>query len=308
MHIDTSPSPANSNGATSCPLDAFGCAGDKLADDQELVGSDVRFHRKRTAGEGASQVVMPAAPRGFLVGVSLREGHRRRIFDGRRGRTHEFAAGSVYVRSLGEDYKADFDNGFDFILIELPRPFIERTGTELGQASLHGLRAVAGEPDPVLAHLARALVPALQQPSHAQRLFIDQLGLAVGTHLLGRYGEAGAAAAAAARRLAPRCLAKAKEMLAANIAGDLSVADVADACGLSRSHFTRAFHASTGQTPHQWLMAQRLEHACALLRDSRLPLAQVAVACGFADQSHFTRVFSRTVGAAPGNWRRQVCA
>ncbi|MGJ7519755.1 helix-turn-helix domain-containing protein [Variovorax sp. LT1P1] len=41
-----------------------------------------------------------------------------------------------------------------------------------------------------------------------------------------------------------------------------------------------------------------------LLRASDLPLAEVATACGFADQSHFTRVFSRAEGAPPGHWRR----
>ncbi|MEH7872292.1 transposase [Rhizobium laguerreae] len=43
-----------------------------------------------------------------------------------------------------------------------------------------------------------------------------------------------------------------------------------------------------------------------LLRTSNAPLAEVAIACGFADQSHFTRVFASVVGATPGNWRRNV--
>jgi len=303
--------PANSTDivetALPSPLDTFGCAAGKLAEDLSLAGSDVQFFRKRTVSERASQVVVPAAERGFLVGVSLSAGHCRRIFCGRRASTHDFEAGSIYVRSLFEDYKADFHNGFDFLLMELPRAFIERIGAEQGQGSLRELRSMAGEADPVLAHLALALVPALQQPAQAPRLFVDQLGMAIGTHLVGRYGKAGTAAVMAGWQLSRRGLARAKEMLIAKIDGDLSIADVADACQLSRSHFTRAFRASTGQTPYQWLMAQRLERARALLRDSTLPLAQVAITCGFADQSHFTRVFSRAVGAAPGIWRRRVC-
>ncbi|MCY0854617.1 helix-turn-helix transcriptional regulator [Cupriavidus sp. D39] len=53
-------------------------------------------------------------------------------------------------------------------------------------------------------------------------------------------------------------------------------------------------------------MALRLERARALLRDTALPLAQVAIACGFSDQSHFTHVFSRALGVSPGNWRRRA--
>ncbi len=293
--------------ALSIPLDAFGCAAEKLAEDQSLAGSDVQFFRKRSASERISQVVMPAAERGFLVGVSLRGGHCRRIFRGPRASTHDFEAGSVYVRNLFEDYKADFRSGFDFVLMELPRAFVERIGAELGQASLRELRGAAGEPDPVLAHLALALVPAFRQPGQASRLFVDQLGMAIGTHLVGRYGKEGAAADMAGWQLSRRGLARAQEMLIAKIDGDVSIADVADACQLSRSHFTRAFRASTGQTPYQWLMGQRLERARTLLRDSTLPLAQVAITCGFSDQSHFTRVFSRAVGTAPGIWRRRMC-
>lgn len=59
-------------------------------------------------------------------------------------------------------------------------------------------------------------------------------------------------------------------------------------------------------TPYQWLVSQRIDRARTLLRTSNAPLAEVAIACGFADQSHFTRVFASIVGATPGNWRRSV--
>jgi transcriptional regulator GlxA family with amidase domain len=100
--------------------------------------------------------------------------------------------------------------------------------------------------------------------------------------------------------------ARAKEMLRSHLDGRIAIADVADACQLSRSHFTRAFRLATGHTPHDWLQAQRLARARELLRASDLPLAEVATACGFADQSHFTRVFSRAEGAPPGQWRRAL--
>nr|WP_313903862.1 helix-turn-helix domain-containing protein [Rhizobium leguminosarum] len=51
---------------------------------------------------------------------------------------------------------------------------------------------------------------------------------------------------------------------------------------------------------------ERVSRAQVLLRASNAPLAEVAIACGFADQSHFTRVFSTIVDATPGNWRRNA--
>jgi len=82
------------------------------------------------------------------------------------------------------------------------------------------------------------------------------------------------------------------------------VSDVADACGLSVNHFSRAFRRSMGKPPHRWLLDRRIEKARELLRDTSLSLADIALACGFAEQSHFTRVFTRTVGMPPGAWRR----
>jgi transcriptional regulator GlxA family with amidase domain len=53
------------------------------------------------------------------------------------------------------------------------------------------------------------------------------------------------------------------------------------------------------------LVLQRVARAKSLLRRSDGSLADIAVACGFANQSHFTRVFSREVGLSPTQWRRQ---
>lgn len=97
---------------------------------------------------------------------------------------------------------------------------------------------------------------------------------------------------------------RAKEFIAARLDSKLSISEIAEACGLSVSHFTRAFHQTTGLSPHRWLTERRIERAQALIRDVELPLSEIAVTCGFADQSHFTRVFTGVVGKSPGAWRR----
>ena len=61
-----------------------------------------------------------------------------------------------------------------------------------------------------------------------------------------------------------------------------------------------------GVAPHNWLLTRRVEVAKEKLRDDRLSLSDVALACGFTDQSHLTRVFTRMVGVSPGAWRRAL--
>ena len=106
--------------------------------------------------------------------------------------------------------------------------------------------------------------------------------------------------------LAPWQVRRTEQMLSENLDGEVTLAHLAGECRLSVSHFARAFKQTTGQSPHRWLLARRVEHAKRLLLTSALPLAKIAPACGFADQSHFTRVFSQMVGTGPGAWRRAL--
>ena len=72
---------------------------------------------------------------------------------------------------------------------------------------------------------------------------------------------------------------------------------------MSQYYFSKLFKMSTGTTPHQYVMRQRVERAQEHLRDSRTALAEMATLVGFETQSHFTSVFRRLVGATPKHYR-----
>ena len=104
--------------------------------------------------------------------------------------------------------------------------------------------------------------------------------------------------------LAPWQMRRVKALLAANAEASMSVGRLAEECGLSLRHFTRAFRRSTGLPPHRWVLKRRVDMAKQLLRDPARSLLDVALACGFTDQSHFTRTFTAGVGCSPSLWRR----
>ena len=104
--------------------------------------------------------------------------------------------------------------------------------------------------------------------------------------------------------LAPWQLRRAQQMLLASIESNLPLRLVAKACGLSTSHFARAFKISTGVSPLKWLIALRIDLSRMTLTQSDISLVDVAGMYGFSDQSHFSRVFRRVVGRSPGAWRR----
>lgn len=84
----------------------------------------------------------------------------------------------------------------------------------------------------------------------------------------------------------------------------ISLEALASMAGLSTHHFARAFRQSVGTPPHGYLLQRRLEHVEHLLRDTQLPLSQIASAVGFSDQSHLARHFRRLTGMPPSLARR----
>ena len=108
-----------------------------------------------------------------------------------------------------------------------------------------------------------------------------------------------------ARGLAGWQLDLAVRLLLDDICADRPVAELASHCGLSRSHFARAFKVSMGVPPHRWLMNHRIRRAGDMLEWTTESIADIALSCGFADQSHLTRAFHAAVGDSPAAWRRR---
>jgi AraC family transcriptional regulator len=85
---------------------------------------------------------------------------------------------------------------------------------------------------------------------------------------------------------------------------ELGLDELAQSVGLSTAHFARMFRKSTGETPHQFVLRQRLERAKAMLRAPDARILDVAVACGFKTQQHFAQVFRDICGISPTGYRQ----
>ncbi|MBY5518194.1 helix-turn-helix domain-containing protein [Rhizobium leguminosarum] len=105
-------------------------------------------------------------------------------------------------------------------------------------------------------------------------------------------------------RLASWQLRRATEFIEENCLRNIRLEELAGLTGLSQSHFSHAFKASTGIAPHQWQTNARLDRAKRLLVESEYALTAVAAETGFADQAHFTRVFRKHVGITPASWKK----
>lgn len=191
------------------------------------------------------------------------------------------------------------DAAFDCIAVFIDPAFLAPSAKQALTVPLTGFRNDA------LLRAFNALAGELTRPDDVLPLFIEGWAMQALAYVARTASEPRPNRVTYSSGLAPWQLRRAKEMLRAGLADNMSPSCVAEACRLSVSHFSRAFKASTGVPPHQWLMAERVETAQRLLVHSHAPLVDVAGMCGFADQSHFARVFGRAVGKSPAAWRRE---
>lgn len=105
--------------------------------------------------------------------------------------------------------------------------------------------------------------------------------------------------------LAPWQVGLAKNLMLGRLSEPLHVPELARMCRLSPTYFVRAFANTVGMAPYAWFMDRRVAQAQILLADSELPLAQIALDCGFSDQAHFTKAFGKTTGTTPARWRKE---
>lgn len=106
--------------------------------------------------------------------------------------------------------------------------------------------------------------------------------------------------------LSPYKLRMAMRLIEKLLDQDCSVERLAEAVGLSRAHFSRAFKKSTGETPARFIMRRRIVKARELLSDQTLSLAEVAQLTGFSSQAHFTAAFRNDMQVTPGRYREAL--
>jgi AraC family transcriptional regulator len=114
-------------------------------------------------------------------------------------------------------------------------------------------------------------------------------------------GETGTAAGG----LAPWQIQRVKKYVAEHLDEAIRVEDLSAIARLSPTHFSRAFKRSLSEAPHAYVIARRLERSRELMLTSDMPLSELALNCGFADQAHFTKLFRHHVGKSPAAWRRE---
>lgn len=191
------------------------------------------------------------------------------------------------------------------LYLSLSHTLLTRTAEAIANGNPAHLTLVerAGFQDPLLTQLGLALWRELEHPDPA-RLYAQTAAQMLAVHLLQHYTSAPAIKYHVSSRLAPHQLNHLFDFILTHLNQDLSLETLAQQVGFSPYHFARLFHQTTGESPHQFVLHQRIERAKQLLRETTMPLTQVALESGFANQSHLARVFKRHLNLTPRTYRQ----
>ena len=160
--------------------------------------------------------------------------------------------------------------------------------------------------DGVVGSLIQALVKAADGTDNAHDDALRSIALALMVQALGRLREVAEEFLNAGRpSLMPKWrLKRVVEYVDAHLDRTISLTEMARVAGLTRTYFASQFRRTTGTSPHNFLLHRRIDKAKEFLRESDMPIVQVALTVGFGTQPHFTTVFKRLAGKTPHRWRQ----
>ena len=148
-----------------------------------------------------------------------------------------------------------------------------------------------------------AMTTDLEEGSPAGRLYGESLANALAVYLLNRYAVRRVVPATYRGGLPGYRLTRVLDYIAANLAEDLSLSELADVAGLSPHYFAELFRQSLGCAPHRYVLQQRIERSKRTLLDPTRTVLEACVDSGFKNPSHFARTFRRFVGITPSRFQ-----
>jgi len=282
----------------------------QLMDRPLLAASDI--HRwagiavEECAGYTVEDLVSPARDH-HVITLSLEDSPY--VMQERCGKRFESPsrAGESIIMPAG--HRVHFRGRFPaYIAMRLSPEKLDQANAEMRRLGSPRIELVNSfqAPDPVLKYIAQLFGQEMRQSFHpTQTLLVQSLATALAIHMLRRYSTAVGVDARPAMTVNVAAIRRALAYINDHPARQISLEELAAVSGLSRFHFGREFKRHIGMTPVEYVESGRIARAKELIQRAELPLAQVALAVGFADQSHFTRRFRHQVGCTPATFARE---
>ncbi|NKK55345.1 helix-turn-helix domain-containing protein [Rhizobium leguminosarum bv. viciae] len=260
-------------------------------------------HLDHVYGDAEHPVFLPADDAFLLMLYLVDVDHRDIRPDQTVAPLKTYPKGSACLISLRHGAAISIGGRFEALAFHIPSSHFAELAEDAGEPRVDDLVTCRGIDDQVIRNIGGALIPMFDMPDEVRDQLLPHIGLALNAHLAHRYGRSPAQRLSASGRLSPMQEKRIKTYIAANLSDNISVDQIADATGFSVDELCSGFMNTTGQSVAEWMSACRMKKAQSQLSKTGETIAQVAAACGFADEDTFIETFLKAVGVPPAEWR-----
>jgi AraC family transcriptional regulator len=267
----------------------------------DRISLEHRFHH--IANEVPECSVIKA---GLVINIGQHYQAERWI-DGRFRQDH-IQQGDFTIFPAGTPYRVVWDRPVELMMIGFDSWLIQQKVGELDDRCCndYNLETLPRHKlnDPLIHQIALALKTEIHDHESIDRLYTESLIDTLLVHLLRRCTTQ--PDTMTAQGLANTKLREVLDYIHENISDNLSLAELAAIAQMGSHHFANLFKRSTGLSPYQYVIQQRLAKAQDLLKTTDQSIVEIAIESGFANQSHLTTVFQKNLFITPKKYRDRL--
>ncbi|MBB4267843.1 helix-turn-helix domain-containing protein [Roseospira visakhapatnamensis] len=229
---------------------------------------------------------------------------RWRTLDAPENQTVSLSGTAFHLIPADRPVRIEWDGCDAALIVALTPGFVEATTASMVKGRAQRLEPCPVVEDSVMAETASLLAESLSQDADRAAKSADQIGVAFALRLFEKHGIDDSSTPHFSGGLGASRQRRITAFIDANLDRTVPLSEMARTVGLGRSHFGKAFHASFGRSPYQYLHERRVEKAKELLLNDRRTIVSVALDVGFSSHGHFTKVFRNVTGMTPSQFRR----
>lgn len=244
----------------------------------------------------------------YLIGIGFGQGHpiETKVDGVAQGRLQSQLTlpGAVTLIPMHHCNWARWHEQTEAITLNLKSNLLTRHAAEILAIEQVELLPYVQLHDPLILQIVLALKADLESHKLGGQLYAETMTCALSVHLLRKYSSHTHKSVCYLGGLSYTQLKLVMDYINDHLDQNLSLDELAVIAQISLYHFCHSFKRSTGFTPHQYVIRQRVEKAKLLLKDEKMGIAEVAITCGFTHQSHLNRHFKRLTGVTPKKFSR----
>lgn len=223
------------------------------------------------------------------------------------GKSHRslYGKGDISITPAQMPFFARWEGEDHYLQIRIAAQFLRTVATESLHLNPERLELLPEfrTRDPQIEAIGMLLLSELQQENLGGKLYIESLANILAVHLLRRYTAAHPTLPVYEGGLPERQLSQVLDYIQAHLAQEIRLVDLAALLGISQFHFSHLFKQTTGQSPYQYLLQQRIEQAKQLLQQTDQSILEIALLCGFNSHSHLSKQFRQLTSLTPSAYR-----